>query len=221
MGTQSKAKKGKSKVAKTRKESIRELTKLFKEMEDLTEMEELIKDNIIKFKFENVDYRIRKPSPQEKREANKKRMDKYVELLKDDKYMLKNQWIEVYKKKGVNIREIDEELIKLQNEHEKLLLTLAKVENKEEIDKLKKDIADIREKQTEVSYKKSELLEYSLENVLEEHVQTYLSYLSLEKKKGDKYIKAFETYDNFMNQDEKLFARVMYFSNVLFTYGAE
>jgi gas vesicle protein len=221
MGTTSKAKKGKSKVIKTRIESIRELTKQLKEMDELTNMENLIKDNVIKFKFEDINYKIRKPSPQEKRETNEKRMKKYVELLKDDKYMLKEQWIEVYKKKGINIREMDEKLIKLQNEYEKLYLQLAKVnnENKEEIERLKNEIVNIKEQQTEISFRKSELLQYSLEDVLEEYVQTYLGFLLLEKKDGDKYIRAFESYDNFMNQDEKLFVRVMNFLSVLFIYG--
>ncbi len=223
MGTQSKAKKGKFKVAKTRAESIKALTKELKEIEELTEMENLIKDNVIKFKFENVNYSIRKADAQEKRETNEKRMKKYVELLKDDNYMLKEQWIEVYKKKGVNIREIDEKLIKLQNEHEKLLLQLAKVDNeeKERIEDLKNDIVNIEEEQTAISFKKSELLQYSLEDILEEYVQTYLGYLVLEKKDGDNYIRAFKSYDDFMNMDDKLLARVLYFLNVLFTYGAE
>lgn len=221
MGTQSKAKKGKSKVAKNRAESIRELTKLFKEMEQVTEMENLVKDNVIKFKFENVDYKVRKPSSKEKREANEKRMKKYVELLKDEKYMLKDQWIEVYKKKGVNIREMDEKLINLQNEHEKIYLQLAKTEDKETIEKLKNTIRDIREQQTEISSRKSELLEYSLEDILGEYVQTYLGYLLLEKKEENNYVRASKTYEDFMNQDEELFARVMYYLNVLLTIGVE
>ncbi|KKM96145.1 hypothetical protein LCGC14_1181050 [marine sediment metagenome] len=215
-------KQSKVKKCKNREESIRELTKQLKEIEDIAEMENLIKDNVIAFKFEEINYRIRKPSPQEKRDINDKRRIKYLELLKDDKYMLKEQWIEVYKKKGVNIREIDEKLIALQNKHEILLLQLATVDSKGAVEDLKNDIIDIKEQQTAISFRKSELLQYSLEDVLDEYLRTYSAYLVLEKEEKKEWIKAFKAYEDFMGQkDDKLFARALYFLNVLFAYEVE
>ncbi len=205
-------------VVKTKKksEAVKRLTRQLKELEGLEEMESLIKNNVIDFQFEKVNYRLRRPTPQEKREVSKKRTKKYTDLLREDEYMLREQLIELYEKKGISIRKLELEIIELQKQHESLLLKLAQCKIEADIKKLKEEIIDVREQTSDIFVKKSGLLQYSLEEALLEFVNTYFAYLVLEKKKKNNWVRVFKTYEELMDcENNELLTRVYYFLSIL------
>ena len=77
------------------------------EIEAVTEMKDLIKNNIIEFIIEEKTYRVRKPSFVEREDISNANRQKYLFLVKDDTYLFRKQWIEKYKNKGININEME------------------------------------------------------------------------------------------------------------------
>lgn len=208
-----------SKEKGKKKDEAKKLSKKLLDLEELEKLEDLIKDNKVEFTLDGINYRVRKPTPQERRTVNRERNFKYIELLKDDRYMLREQLVEVYKKKDIDINAMEVKLVELQKEKENLLLRLAQTESEIEISKLKEKIVRIKEEQTEISIKKADLLQFSLENSLIEFITTYYCYLLLEKKESDKWTRAFESYDDFLdNCQDKLLTRTVYFTKMLLNY---
>ena len=62
----------------------------------------------IEFEIKDVKYRVSKPTNAQSLEVRKARTKKYIELLKDDTYMLREQLIELYKNKGINIKKLED-----------------------------------------------------------------------------------------------------------------
>lgn len=206
------------KGSKKRKEAIKRLTERIKQAEELTQIENLVSRNVGEFKLGKVNYRVRKPTPNERTEANEMRIKKYLELLKDDTYVTKEELIELYKNKKIDISKMERELLELQGKENVVLLKLAKLKEQKDIENLKSEIMLIREKQTTISTRKSDLLQYSMENMLFEYVNSYFCYLLLEKKNGDKWERVFKSYEDFMNNDnDELFTRSIYFLSLLMT----
>jgi len=96
---------------KTSKEDLeKKLTQKLGQLNEKELFENLIKDNKIEFELENVKYRIHKPNQAESLDIRKARTKTYIELLRNDDYMLKEQLIELYKHKGVDIEKIELEI---------------------------------------------------------------------------------------------------------------
>lgn len=213
---------GNIKIDEKRKEIIRKLTNRLREIDEMYETEDLIKDNKILFNYREQEYRIRKPTRQEKKEMGEKRIQKFNQLLQEvdekekPKYILREQLIDIYEKRDISFEKMNQKLIELNHKHDDKLLKLAQTDNEKRVKELKNEIREIREEQAEISTRKADLLEYSLEDTLKEFMNTYFCYLLLEKKEKKTWARVFKTYEDFMNsEDSELVTRGLYFLIVL------
>lgn len=168
--------------------------------------ERLVRDNKIEFKYQDEKYRVRMPTTGEEIEANTKVDELRLKLLTDDKYMTRNQLIEVYKKKNIDIKKLDDEFIKLQDEVNLTRLKLAKLPDGSEkiIKSLNDKIIELQDKQMLVTQKKINLLQYSIESKVEHQWYIYLTYLITEKLTGKKWIKYWKTFKDFEDSNPQL-----------------
>ena len=99
--------------------------KAISEIEETVKMENVIKDNKIVFKSGDNSFRVRKPTLSEQQEIDTIRRKKYMELVRDDSFMFKKQWVEIYKKKGIDINKLEDDAKKIQDDLRGLLSSIS------------------------------------------------------------------------------------------------
>ena len=193
--------------------------KALQEIEQELQMEHIIKDNKIEFKSNKNVYRVRKPTLVEQKEAEKIKRKKYIELVSDDSYLFKKQWIEKYKKKGLDVAKKEKRVRDINFEIKALLLKLAKTAEKKSVDTLVKEVEKLRKEQRDVAIEVADLLNYSIESQLTLFVNSYVTYLVLEKKEGNTWKKVYNSYNDFeTSEDEMLLSQAFHYINYLM-YG--
>ena len=201
---------------KRKEEIAKESLKALNEIEETVNLDNIVKDNKIVFKIKEKTYRIRKPNIIEQEEVNKIRRKKHLEYVKDKDMLFRKQWIDIYKQKGIDLHKMDLDVKQLQNEIKALLLRLYKLEDKNSIDAIKKEIEQKRFKQYEISMEKTDLLSHSIEDQLLVYVNSYVTYLVLEEQQEDKWVKVFKDYEEFRNADNtELLNKAFYYINYL------
>jgi len=186
--------------------------KAMQELEDSVRLEDIVKDNKIEFKSGDKTFRVRKPNLEEQQEIDDVRRKKYLELVRDDSYLFKKQWIETYKKKGVDIGKIETDMKRIEDEIRRLLLRLAKTTDKKGVGELKDQIVKSRDELYVLSIEKTDLLSYSIEDQTYIHAKSYTAYLILERKEKDKWTKHFEDFDKFQkSEDLDLIGKLFYY----------
>ena len=100
----------------------KEALKAMQELEDSVKLEDVVKDNKIEFKSGDKSFRVRKPNLDEQQEIDNVRRKKYLELVRDDSYLFKKQWIETYKKKGIDIDKIEIDIKRIEDETRRVLI---------------------------------------------------------------------------------------------------
>lgn len=192
-------------MSKSKVKLEKELSKKLQQLNERETLEGLIKNNKIEFEVKGKKYRVHKPNQAESLEARKARTKKYIELLKSNDYMLREQLIELYKEKGVNIEKLEADIKEVGYQIEDVQVKLAQVPtaNIKTIDDYKNQINDLITKQSKISIRLTELLEPCLENEILEFSNFYLVYLALEKQDKDKWEKYFTTYGDFLNSNEE------------------
>jgi len=199
-----------------KKEIAEEALKVIAELEESTKLEEIVKDNKIEFQVGDNFFRVRKPNVQEQEIINSERRKKYVELVDDDSYYFRKQWIKKYTKKGIDINKMESDIMKLQDKIKSLLLRLAKETSKNNIDKIKEEIEKIRQQQNDINVEKVDLMSHCIEDQLVIYGNSYTSYMVLERKEEDNWVKHFETYESYLEcKDWSLLNRMYYYLNVL------
>lgn len=194
----------------------KEALKAMQELEDSVRLENIVKDNKIEFKSGDKAFRVRKPNLEEQQEIDDVRRKKYLELVRDDSFLFKKQWIETYKKKGIDIDKIETDMKLKEDETRKLLLRLAKTTDKKGIGELKDQILKLRDEQYALSIEKTDLLSYSIEDQTYIHAKSYTAYLILDVKKEDKWIKHFKDFEEFQkSEDQDLIGKLFYYYDVL------
>jgi NAD-specific glutamate dehydrogenase len=213
-------------MSKDKKELAKKLTKEMQQADQLSNLEEMLKNNVIEFELNGTTYRVRKPTIKERQEVRKEKNKKYLELLNDDNYLFREQIIEKLEKKGKSIAKMVEAMNKIQEQIERLQLKLAEYGNAKEKDNkiitdLKLKIFELMEERNLISINKSDLLSGSIEDTLLEFETTYFAYLLLEKKEGDNWIRVFNKYDDFLQcQDNSLMSKCgNYLGLLLFSSG--
>jgi len=193
--------------------------KAIQEIEETTKMENVVKDNKIVFESGGKSFRVRKPTLGEEHEIDHIRRKKYMELVADDSFLFRKQWIQNYKKKGIDINKMDDDIKRAQGDYESLLLRLAKTTDSKSIQLLKNEIDKTKEKMYNLSLEKTDLLVYSIEDQLLIHVNSYTAYRVLERQEKDKWTKHFNSYEDFeKSENDDLINKTFYFINHLM-YG--
>lgn len=181
-----------------------EVTKKIKELNEMDMLEQFLKDNVNEFIFMEKHYRVRKPNPIEKEEANKERMKRYFEMLKDPSYMFRKKLISLYLTKGIDIEGMERDIKNVYLNEQGLLKKLKSTELPADIKLLETEIEACRQKQQEYFIEKEELLKYCIEQQLDDFLKFYLIYLVLEIKKEDKWEKVYASYDEFMQSPDEM-----------------
>ena len=204
-------------MEQNKKEQAKELAKTITEIEGENKVENMVKSNKIVFDIDKKNYRVRKPNYKEQEEADTYRRKKYLEYINDDTMLFRKQWIDKYKVKGKDINAMETKMKSLQAEIETMLLRLVKIGDAKEIEKMKNKILKIKEEQASINIEKTDLLSYSIEDKLLLEVNSYVTYLVLDKEiEKDKWEKVFKTYAEFMNSEENaLINQAFYYINFL------
>ena len=202
---------------KLEKEEIKkEFRETMDKLEKTQDVERMIKDNRIHFKVKDVDYKVRKPNYNEQMEIEKFRRKKNLEFMADDTMLFRKQWVEIYKKKGIDIDKMGDTMRSLQNKINSIMLRLAKTQNDKDVEKLKTEIVQLKDEQASINIEKTDLLSSSIEDVLNINVTSYYAYIVLERKEGDNWVKAFKDYNEFTNsRDTELLNKCLYNVNYL------
>jgi hypothetical protein len=202
---------------------LNEAEKIVKAMEkenELSKVEELIKDNYISFECKENKYRIRLLNLIEKEELDMLRRKKFGQLLKDNDILLEKDLITQYKERGIDINELNEQINKINSEELDLQMKLGESISKNEEELIfktyKEQVCELRRKKRILNTQKNLLLEFSLENALLNYVAQVITYLSLEEKKDEKWQRMFKTLEDFQKYpDEELINKAGTYSILL------
>lgn len=199
-------------------ERMEEAKKLVEEMnkdENLSEAEEMIKDNKITFSYNDKKYRVHLLDSFEKEELNNLRRKKFNSMLqeKDEKgnyvYLFAEDLMKVLKERGKDVEKNREEINSLQAEERDLRKKLGEALDNNEGDTVLENYRDkIKEniiRQSILDTQNTLWLESSFENVLEEYVYKIITYLSSKILEEGIWKKLFSSIEDFENcKDEKL-----------------
>jgi hypothetical protein len=199
-----------------------EVKKILDEMQEsyqIDKVAELIRDNKIEFEFEEKQYRVRLLNSKEKDELDMIRRRKFGQLLRDKDILLEKDLIIAYKEKGVDIEDLDSKIrninAQIDAQNYKLGEALSKSPGDAILKTYKEEVIKLTYKLHELTIQRGHLLEYSLENHLQNFVAQAISYLCLDIKVEDKWVRAFGTLDEFMSQDDRLVNLVAMYSMYL------
>jgi len=204
------------KKEKIHDDEVKKILDTMSEEYQIDKVSELIKDNKIEFEFEEKQYRVRLLNAKEKDELDMVRRRKFGQLLKDKDILLEKDLIIAYQEKGIDIEDLDSKIKNLNAQIEaqnyKLGEALAKSPGDSILNTYKKEIINLTYKLHELTIQRGHLLEYSLENHLQNFVAQAISYLCLDIKVEDKWVRAFDKLDTFMEQDDRLVNLVAMYS---------
>ena len=180
---------------------------------NLSDVEEMIKDNKVLISYKDKQYRIKLLGVREKEELNQLKLKKFGQLIKDKDILLEKDLIQQYKDRGMEFDKSDEEIKKLNAEERDCYIQLGEAISKNSGDTVLKTFED---KIKELQYKKrvldtqrTLLLQYSLENQLEEYVMKGITYLATEVELENKWVRAFPLLEDFlMCEDEELIVKL-------------
>jgi len=194
---------------------------------DLNLVDEIIKNNELEFEFENETYKIVKPSYKQRLEVNEKKLEKYNSLLqeKDDKgnfkYKSEDELKVLYKQRGIDIEDMDFQIMSLEVKKKNYYLKLGKLlENKadeKDLQKYRDEITKINDKEQLISFKKTQLMESSLESQIFVFVYSYFTYLLTVKlnKETKEWERAWNSYDEFIEVKEELVNKAAFYVSVV------
>jgi len=200
---------------KSKEQIIKETSQKLIELNKLEELEHLLKNNTIEFEEEGITYRVRKPTYAERQENSKERSKRYLQLLKDDNYILRDQLIQIYKKRDINIEDMEKQIGALQSEIKQFQLKLAVAKDQKDIDILKEEINKLMEIQMGIIVKKSDLLSMCIESNLIDYSNQYIVYMTFEKKDEDKWVRVFNSFEEFLNNESSIIDKAVYYSSQL------
>lgn len=203
----------------SRIEEIKEVKNDIKGLENIEAIRSLLADNKMEFEYKEETYRVRKPNFIEKQEVFKLRCQRTVELLQETNadgtfVNLGGQDLkELYKKRGINIDKMDKSIKQFQIKENQLLEKLGKnvkdLAPDNQLKSYQEEIEIVRDAAQIILTEKASLLEFSIENQLLLFIYNRFTSIVTEKKvseegKEDKWIKAWNNFEEFSNGEEEL-----------------
>lgn len=181
---------------------------------ELAQVEEIIKTNVAKFEYEGKNYRIRPLTFQEKQESYKKKLQKYDELLASPDNLLEDQLKKKYKLRDIDIDEMSRQITTLEMKKYDLEIKLAKMlkdkDKEESILQLKEEIVDIKSIQMDISMRKINLLQSSIESQVLTYVYEYITFRVTEIFHDEKWVAAWNKYEDFLSAPDGLVNRASF-----------
>jgi hypothetical protein len=207
-------------MEKEKMEQAKKLAEEIGELEQMSDVENMIKNNIIEFSLDNRDvkYRVRLPVYEEQIKLEKFRRAKYLEFVQDNNIKFQKEWIKIYKDKGIDILEMEQKVISLTKQMQEKQLKLAETSEEIRVEKLKSEIIELTKEVSAIHIEKTDLLSYSLEDLMLIEVGSFYTYLVLEKLVEDKWVKVYNTYDEASkSKDNTLFSKAFWYVSSLLT----
>ena len=204
-----------------RNEEAKKLTDIIDKAEELDKLEEMIKNNVIYFSCDGIEYRVRKPNYAERQELREVKIKKHAELRNNSIWKYEVELIKELKTKGIDILDMQMEIARIQEKIEELQLKLAEFGDQKEADngiivELKMQIYNLLVEQRAIALKKIEYLSESIEAELLSLVNSYTCYLGLEKKEAENWVKVFKNYEEFMDsENENLLNLVAHYMSLI------
>jgi len=190
-----------------------------KELLDMNDLENIIQSNEQTFDLDEVTYRLKKPTYKQRQEAYKKRIEKYTEFLKDKSYLLEEDLKKLYLERGLDTDEILKMIKNKGDRRNSIMLQLGEAiahnAPDNELETLKEEIKLLNDEIQQLSIKRTVLFDTSLEQQVMIHTISYLTYLITEKKEGENWVRAWNTYDEFENAPEKLINHTTYYVTLM------
>lgn len=201
-----------------KEEEVKQIIDNIKEKIDIDNLEEMLKNNYIEFKHLDVNYRVRLLNREDKDELHLLLVKKLNVLLQDEEIKKESELKEIYKeKRNIDIDEIDKQINKLKNERLSIQLKLGEAMSKKveegALKEYKNQIDELNEAISKIGIKKDNLLSHSMEKLLESYELEVKTWLALEKKLDEEWIRAFNTFDSFRKcEDENLIIKAGYYN---------
>ena len=121
------------------------LQEIFNELQDEVLNPELIQDNMLHFKLNDILYRVRMPNQKELAQANEARNKKFIVMVQEESSLTQKQLVAVLKKnQDVDIEKMDKDIRNLEVKTTDVYLSLARCKDKEE-KKIAKFVAEIKQ----------------------------------------------------------------------------
>lgn len=191
-----------------REEEVKKMVETMNEEYNISKVNDMIKDNKIEFEFEGIQYRVRLLNTKEKDELDSLKRKKFGQLMQDKDILMEKDLIRVYKERGIDIELLDKEVKVLQSQMSEITYKLGEALANKSGDIIlkgyKTEIETLRNAIYEILVQKNHLLDYSLENQLQNYLAKVISYLSLDKLTGELWSRAFQHIDDFLTAEEKL-----------------
>lgn len=168
-------------------------------------LENYIKRNSVEFDFDNVWYRVSKPTIRQQDTLEKFKHKYKLDLIKQGEYLFASEWLKIYKDRGIDIENFDAQIDIIKIEIEELQEKALKEIGTQQ-DKVLKQIVQKKKKADRLYNEKQELLSGSLENRLDMTCNMYLLYLVLqtEREKGV-WVNMFDDFNGFLSYANGLF----------------
>lgn len=191
-----------------RNEEAKEILNNLNEVQDLDKLANMIKDNKIEFTIDGKEYRIKLLSQKDKDELDILKRKQFGKLIQDKDILFEKELIKKYQEKGINIEEINEEILKINAEIKSKRLKLGEALEIQSGDSVlntyKSEIQELLSRIYLLTIRKTDLLSFSFEQALESYIIKVMSFLALEIKKDGRYVRAFTTVDEYLNSNEEL-----------------
>jgi len=203
------------------REKVEKIQEDLKKNINLSQMEQLIKDNKISFDYKEKSYRVRFLNLKEKQELLRFQTRKENEMREEGIFKYETVLIPELKKAGIDIEGINKKIKNLQREEEKINLQLGEALKEQKpleiVQPMHDSIIQIQDEKQALVIEKSVRLAASLENQLLDATITYIVYLSLEiKNEKNEYVKVFETYEKMLETiDNELIKKAVSYSTLL------
>lgn len=199
-----------------------EIQQKMQDMDDkykLSLLSEKIKDNYYDFKYKDDEYRIRLLTVRDREELEILKRTKYSQLLRNTDILMEKDLKELYKKRGIDIDAIDTEIkVKVQEKQNiqlKLGEGLSEKKSEQLLESMALNISKLDLDIMTLSIQKKDLLEPSFENLFYMYIEQCIAFLCCEKKVEDKFIRAFNSFDEFLSIEEELLTTVALYSMLI------
>jgi len=178
-------------------------------------IEEVTRNNVSEFNYKEGVYRVVRPNYQQKQEIYKERVKKFNSLLRDKEYILEKDLKKTYLERGIDIDGITKSIQNLEVRKTAMQIKLGDLLKREATDTdceaVKTEIMTIDAEITQKLLERQTLLEFSLENQVLLHMYNHMTYIITERKDASgNWIKAFNTFDEFMKSDEELITKLAF-----------
>ena len=206
-----------NKKDKSKDELASEFVKSIQNLESIDEVENMVTDNKIEFNIKKVKYRVRLLTFEENQELEKHRRKKYLEFINDDSMLFRKQWIKKYEAKGIDIDGMEDKIRMNLRKEKEIMLKLAQTSDEKRVEELKAQIIELRKASAYINIEKTDLLNFSIEDQLMVAVNSYYTYLVLEKISDEnKYVKVYKDFDKFSkSKNSELVNKAFHYTDIL------